>query len=58
MQIEGFPNYEVSDLGEVRNISLNKLITAHDNGLGYFQVKIRNDTGRLAKYVHRLVAEA
>ncbi len=57
-QIKDFPNYEVSDLGEVRNISLNKLITAHDNGLGYFQVKIRNDTGRLAKYVHRLVAEA
>lgn len=57
-QIKDFPNYEVSDLGEVRNISLGIVLTAYDNGLGYFQVKLRNSTTKATKYVHRLVAEA
>ena len=57
-QIEDFPNYEVSDLGEVRNIKLDMIMSLHDNGVGYLQVKLRNCKGRVAKYVHRLVAEA
>lgn len=53
--IEGFPNYQVSSLGNVRKIQLNKLLNPIKKG-GYHLVYLRNDTVRKSCRVHRLVA--
>lgn len=55
--IKGFENYAVSNLGNVKNILNNKILKSNNNGIGYYQVRIRNND-RLYKsvYIHRLVA--
>ena len=49
--ITDFENYEVSNLGNVRNILTNKILTGSINS-GYFRVVLKGKT----KLVHRLVA--
>lgn len=51
--IEGFENYEVSNLGNVRNKV--KIMKLHDNGKGYLKVRLTNSKGSKYFYVHRLV---
>lgn len=50
------PNYEVSNLGNIRNIKLNKPMKPFYNNSGYCQVVLRNDNKNLYRLVHRLVA--
>lgn len=52
--IKGHPNYEVSRMGEVRNIKTKKLLSPYDDGSGYLRVKLDGDNCRL----HILVAVA
>lgn len=52
--IESHPNYEVSTMGQVRNIKTGKLLTPYDDGSGYLRVKLDNENCRL----HILVAVA
>ena len=54
--IEDFPNYEVSNLGRVRNKKTSKLLTLIPDKDGYLRVHLNND--RNVKRVHRLVAQA
>lgn len=55
--IVGFPLYEVSDFGNVRNIKTCKILKNRPNGNGYLRVDLRNEGKTFKKYVHRLVAE-
>lgn len=60
IKIEGYENYEVSDLGRVRslknkNIKILKPILSNS---GYWGVQIRKDGKRKSLFIHRLVAEA
>ena len=53
--VKGCPEYEVSNMGHVRNKGTKKRLTAHPNGgAGYLKVKLYGKS----KYVHRLVAES
>lgn len=52
--IENHPNYEVSNMGEVRNRRTGKLLQPYDDGHGYLRVKLDRDNCRL----HILVAIA
>lgn len=55
--VEGFSRYRVSSEGKVYAVHLNRYLTNNNNGTGYIQVKVRDDSGnRKNFYVHRLVA--
>jgi hypothetical protein len=56
--IEEAENYEVSNLGNVRNIVTNKILKGRISAGGYPQVSIKIDAeGRFKnRYIHRLVA--
>lgn len=53
--IEDYPNYEVSNLGEVRNIKKGNLLTPYPNTKGYLYVTLGKGNH---KRIHRLVASA
>ncbi len=50
--IDEHTNYAVSNLGKVRNVKTNRLLTPYDDGKGYLRVKIDGKCLRL----HILVA--
>ena len=54
--IPDFPNYEICQNGEIRNLQTNVLLK-HQLNKGYHRVALYNDFGKLYKSVHRLVAE-
>lgn len=56
--IEDFPNYEVSNLGEVRNVKTGKILKPGYNQDGYAIVQLANDGIVKMKRIHRLVLTA
>lgn len=59
--IEEFPNYEVSNLGRVRNKEKKNIIAPIKGSNGYLSVRIRRNSGDREKpslSIHRLVAKA
>lgn len=55
--IKDFPNYDVSDQGEVRNVLTNCVLKGQPNNGGYLRVKLCTSGRKLRKFVHRLIAE-
>lgn len=56
--IEGYPNYEISDLGNVRNVKTKRIVKPSLNrDGGYLKIHLRNNNKRISKLIHRLVAE-
>ena len=53
--IEGFPSYQVSDQGQVRNKNTGHILKLIPDKDGYLRVHLHNDS--IVKRVHRLVAE-
>lgn len=61
-KIDGFPNYEVSNKGNVKSLKYNntnesKLLKLNTHGEGYYVVYISNGVRSIRVAVHRLVAE-
>jgi hypothetical protein len=56
--IEGFDYYSISEDGKVFSKKLNRYLSPYNNGLGYYQVKLRHSLTKERKsfFVHRLVA--
>jgi len=52
--VDGHPKYEVSTMGQVRNIRTGNILTPYDDGSGYLRVKLDGENCRL----HILVAVA
>lgn len=52
--VDGHPNYEVSRMGQVRNIRTGNILAPYDDGSGYLRVKLDGENCRL----HILVAVA
>ena len=57
-KIDGFENYSVSDLGNVRNDKTGRILKGRDNGWGYLEVKFTKNKTRYYKKIHKLTAEA
>lgn len=58
-EIQQASNYEISDLGEVRNKTTKYILKGRKSKSGYLQVSIKFDIDNKFKnqYIHRLVAE-
>lgn len=61
--IEGYPNYEVSNLGNVRSLNFHKekkikLKTPTKNKFGYLRILLWKDGKPKLQSIHRLVAKA
>ena len=57
-QIKGFPNYEVSTYGNVRNVKTGKILKQNKRPNGYLIVFLYNNGKRQLLSVHVLVAKA
>lgn len=56
-EIINFPNYSVSNLGNVKNNKTNKVMKINVKG-GYCHISLKNETSKKTFKVHRLVASA
>lgn len=56
--IENAPNYEVSNLGNVRNRITGYILKGRITKRGYYQVCIKINGKFINQYIHRLVAQA
>ena len=54
--ITGFVNYQISNIGRVRNTDTGKILKPVKNGRGYYCVTLSQDKVQIQKYIHRLVA--
>ena len=57
-KIKDFPNYSVSNYGEVRNDRKNTYMGYSFDAKGYYRVALSKNNKRYARRVHRLVAQA
>lgn len=57
-EIDGFPNYEVSNTGKVRNKKFKREKALGNDSHGYLKVDLYNGCVRTTRKVHRLVADA
>ena len=55
--IQDFPNYNVSNLGNIKNITNDKILKPYVKS-GYYHVSLVNDTTKKTCKVHRLIALA
>jgi hypothetical protein len=56
-EVEGFPDYGVSNYGEVKNLRFDRLLRPRVNSYGYLRVALRQDGRTYEKLVHQLVAQ-
>ena len=54
--IKDFPNYSISDSGNVVNNKTRRVLSKNINSSGYFSVSLCVNSRSYSKYVHRLVA--
>lgn len=56
-EVDGYPNYAVSNLGEVHNIKFGREVRARSNAQGYLRVELSEKGVPKQFYVHQLVAQ-
>ena len=57
-KINGWPNYEVSTYGNVRNVKTGKILKQRITPKGYLHVRLCNNKKSQEGYIHILVAKA
>ena len=55
--IKGFENYEVSYLGNVRNIKTGKILKPGIDSHGYYRLSLYINGNEYKKHIHKLIAE-
>ena len=54
--IDGYVNYQVSNVGRIRNANTGKVLRGISHTEGYLHVKLTGTQGRRNEFIHRLVA--
>ena len=54
--VDGYINYQVSNIGRIRNASTGKILKGIPHTAGYLHVKLTGTQGRRNEFIHRLVA--
>ena len=54
-KIEGYDNYEISNMGNVRNIDTNRNLKPGINSCGYYNVDLYKEGTRKTLKIHRLI---
>lgn len=57
-EIEGFPDYAVSNHGQVKSLRFNRMLTPRSNSYGLLRVTLYHEKQAKEFYVHHLVAAA
>ena len=57
LPIVGYENYEVSDLGRVKNVKSSRILKPQLNSLGYFHVALWENKNKKQNMIHRLVLQ-
>lgn len=57
-QIPNYPNYEVSNIGNVRNRKYSRTLKPYLHNTGYLSVSLCKNNKANTFYIHRLVAQA
>ena len=55
--VDGYMNYQVSNIGRVRNATTGKILKLTDNTHGYLRLTLSNHEGQNKFSVHQLVAQ-
>lgn len=58
IQIEGFPNYEISSDGRVRNVRLGRPVAVFLGNTGYYMVNLWKNGKHYFRQMHRLLVAA
>lgn len=58
VDVEGFPNYSVSNYGRVTNNQRGRDLKPYSDSKGYMKVSLYNNGVKTVMYVHTLVAKA
>ena len=58
VKVVGFENYEVSNLGKVRNIKSGKVLKPHLNHKGYLKHHLSKNNKLKELFLHRIIATA
>lgn len=56
-QIYDYPNYEVSDKGEIRNIKSGRILKTRPNPRGYYYTNLSKNGNLKVFRIHRIVAQ-
>lgn len=56
LSVINYPNYQVSNLGQIRNIKTGRILKPNSNAKGYCYVCLTNADAQKSISVHRLVA--
>ena len=54
--VVGFPNYQVSTFGNVKNVKTGRILKPSIGSDGYYIVKLYNDDVKVTKRIHKLIA--
>jgi len=58
VNISNFPNYQISNFGNCKNVLTGRILKAGTNSGGYLQVVLANNGDTSTLKVHRLIAKA
>ena len=55
-QIKGFPNYEISICGQVRNFKTKRILNPMISCKGYYYIHLYDNDNQIKQRIHRLIA--